>query len=165
MQPVAANPAWTRMLAVGLVTLIISALFIGMVWDFLIALFLAAVFSAMASPLHRRVLSLTRRRRGIAAAATLLLLIVGVLLPGLVLLNVIVVQANELAADVMPWIKQQLSDLFNSVLTATLLVFIVIVWALGVRSATLVGLAIPSSFLAAILTLSLLGIPVSPIFF
>ncbi|EAR08029.1 acriflavin resistance plasma membrane protein [Reinekea sp. MED297] len=55
-------------------------------------------------------------------------------------------------------IKQQLSDLFNSVLTATLLVFIVIVWALGVRSATLVGLAIPSSFLAAILTLSMLGI-------
>lgn len=55
-------------------------------------------------------------------------------------------------------IKQQLSDLFNSVLTATLLVFIVIVWALGVRSAALVGLAIPSSFLAAILTLSLLGI-------
>ncbi len=55
-------------------------------------------------------------------------------------------------------IKQQLNDLFNSVLTATLLVFIVIVWALGVRSAALVGLAIPSSFLAAILTLSLLGI-------
>ncbi|MDX1343025.1 MAG: efflux RND transporter permease subunit, partial [Reinekea sp.] len=55
-------------------------------------------------------------------------------------------------------IKQQLSDLFNSVLTATLLVFVVIVWALGVRSAALVGLAIPSSFLAAILTLSLMGI-------
>lgn len=55
-------------------------------------------------------------------------------------------------------IEQQLSDLFNSVLTATLLVFIVIVWALGARSAVLVGLAIPSSFLAAILTLSLLGI-------
>jgi multidrug efflux pump len=55
-------------------------------------------------------------------------------------------------------IKQQLNDLFNSVLTATLLVFIVIVWALGVRSAALVGLAIPSSFLAAILTLSLMGI-------
>lgn len=55
-------------------------------------------------------------------------------------------------------IKQQLNDLFNSVLTATLLVFIVIVWALGIRSAALVGIAIPSSFLAAILTLSILGI-------
>lgn len=55
-------------------------------------------------------------------------------------------------------IKQQLSDLFNSVMLATLLVFIVIVWALGFRSAILVGLAIPSSFLATILTLSILGI-------
>jgi len=55
-------------------------------------------------------------------------------------------------------IIQQLNDLFNSVLLATLLVFVVIVWALGVRSAILVGLAIPSSFLAAILVLSMLGI-------
>lgn len=55
-------------------------------------------------------------------------------------------------------IKQQLNDLFNSVLLATFLVFVVIVWALGIRSALLVGLAIPSSFLAAILTLSILGI-------
>ncbi|WP_394169282.1 efflux RND transporter permease subunit [Saccharospirillum alexandrii] len=55
-------------------------------------------------------------------------------------------------------IIQQLDDLFNSVLLATLLVFVVIVWALGVRSAILVGLAIPSSFLAAILVLNMLGI-------
>lgn len=55
-------------------------------------------------------------------------------------------------------VKQQLDDLFNSVLLATLLVFVVIVWALGVRSAILVGLAIPSSFLAAILVLNMLGI-------
>ena len=55
-------------------------------------------------------------------------------------------------------IKQQLNDLFNSVMLATLMVFIVIVWALGVRSALLVGLAIPSSFLAAILVLYLFGI-------
>ena len=55
-------------------------------------------------------------------------------------------------------IQQQLNDLFNSVMLSTLLVFIVIVWALGVRSAVLVGLAIPSSFLAAILVMSMLGI-------
>jgi len=83
-------------------------------------------------------------------------------------------QAKSVVAEVSPFwpdgitvtftqdnsvmIKQQLSDLFNSVLTATLLVFVVIVWTLGVRSAVLVGLAIPSSFLAAILTLSLMGI-------
>lgn len=54
-------------------------------------------------------------------------------------------------------VKTQLSDLFNNVLFATLLVFIVIIWALGPNSAFLVGLAIPSSFLAGILILSSMG--------
>ncbi|MHA7878189.1 MAG: efflux RND transporter permease subunit [Saccharospirillum sp.] len=55
-------------------------------------------------------------------------------------------------------INQQLDDLFNSVLLATLLVFIVIVWALGFRSAFLVGIAIPASFLTGMLVLQMLGI-------
>ena len=55
-------------------------------------------------------------------------------------------------------IRTQLSDLFNSVILATLLVFIVIVWALGWRSASLVGIAIPSSFLTGILILYALNI-------
>lgn len=55
-------------------------------------------------------------------------------------------------------INQQLNDLFNSVLTATLLVFVIIVWALGARSAVLVGVAIPASFLATMLVLQILGI-------
>lgn len=55
-------------------------------------------------------------------------------------------------------IEQQLNDLFNSVMLATILVFVVIVWALGVRSAVLVGLSVPSSFLAAILIMSLMDI-------
>ncbi|MFQ3230777.1 efflux RND transporter permease subunit [Reinekea sp.] len=55
-------------------------------------------------------------------------------------------------------IKQQLNDLFNSVLTSTILVFVIIVWFLGVRSAVLVGIAIPASFLATMLVLQTLGI-------
>ncbi|MDN3649392.1 efflux RND transporter permease subunit [Reinekea marina] len=55
-------------------------------------------------------------------------------------------------------IEQQLNDLFNSVLTATILVFVIIVWFLGVRSATLVGIAIPASFLATMMILQMLGI-------
>ncbi|MBR7888589.1 efflux RND transporter permease subunit [Marinomonas sp. A79] len=54
-------------------------------------------------------------------------------------------------------IETSLNDLFNNVLTATLLVMIVIVWALGIRSAFLVGLAIPGAFLAGILILDLQG--------
>ena len=54
-------------------------------------------------------------------------------------------------------IKTSLNDLFNNVITATLLVMIVIVWALGIRSSILVGLAIPGAFLAGILLLNIQG--------
>jgi len=54
-------------------------------------------------------------------------------------------------------VKTQLSDLFNNVIFATILVFIVIIWALGPRSALLVGIAIPASFLAGIVFLNLMG--------
>ena len=48
-------------------------------------------------------------------------------------------------------IRQLLSDLQNSVLTAVVLVFIVILFALSTRAAILIGLAIPVSFLIGIL--------------
>ncbi len=56
------------MFAVGLTTIAISALFIGMIWDFSIALFLAAIFSAMASLLYEKVLSVLGDRKCIAAS-------------------------------------------------------------------------------------------------
>lgn len=54
-------------------------------------------------------------------------------------------------------IETSLNDLFNNVLAATILVMIVVVWALGLRSAFLVGLAIPGAFLTGILILDLQG--------
>lgn len=58
-------------------------------------------------------------------------------------------------------IRQMLSDLQNSVLTAVVLVFIIILYALSVRSSILIGLAIPASFLMGILGLSLAGLTVN----
>lgn len=54
-------------------------------------------------------------------------------------------------------IKDMLGDLQNNVLTAIVLVMIVIVAALGPRPAILVGLAIPGSFLSAILVINWMG--------
>ncbi len=54
-------------------------------------------------------------------------------------------------------IRQMLSDLQNNVISAVVLVMIVIVAALGLRTAGLVGIAIPGSFLMAILVMSALG--------
>ncbi len=58
-------------------------------------------------------------------------------------------------------VEKMLIDLQNNVLSAVLLVVIVIIATLGVRSATLVGIAIPGSFLTGILVISLMGMTVN----
>lgn len=54
-------------------------------------------------------------------------------------------------------IKTMLNDLFNNVLVATILVMIIVLGSLGIRSAFMVSLAIPGSFLIGILLLSAMG--------
>ena len=58
-------------------------------------------------------------------------------------------------------IRTMLKDLQNNVIAAVLLVMIVVVAALGVRTAGLVGVAIPGSFLAGILVISLIGLTIN----
>ncbi|HZD25378.1 MAG TPA: efflux RND transporter permease subunit, partial [Alphaproteobacteria bacterium] len=58
-------------------------------------------------------------------------------------------------------IRNMLTDLQNNVLSAILLVMIVVVAALGLRTAGLVGLAVPASFLFGILVLDSLGMTVN----
>jgi multidrug efflux pump len=58
-------------------------------------------------------------------------------------------------------IRTMLTDLQNNVISAILLVMVVVVAALGLRSAGLVGLAIPSSFLIGILVLSIMGLTIN----
>jgi multidrug efflux pump len=54
-------------------------------------------------------------------------------------------------------VRTMLSDLLNNVMTAVLLVMVIILGALSLRSAALVGLAIPGAFLGGILVIWLMG--------
>jgi multidrug efflux pump len=54
-------------------------------------------------------------------------------------------------------VKSMLNDLEANVIAAIILVMIVVVWALGLRSALLVGLAIPGAFLAGVTGIWMLG--------
>jgi multidrug efflux pump len=54
-------------------------------------------------------------------------------------------------------VRTMLNDLVNNVATAVLLVMVVVLGALGLRSAGLVGLSIPGSFLTGILVIQMLG--------
>lgn len=58
-------------------------------------------------------------------------------------------------------IFEMLNELENSIILAVLLVMAVIVWALGWKSALIVGLAVPGSFLIGMMVLQLMGLTVN----
>ena len=105
------NRNWLRIGMVGVFMLAITAVFLGMIRGFLESLFLAAVFSAMALPLYRRLLAWLHGRRGIASALTIVLLAIAVLFPGLLLLALMAGQAAEIAVDAGPWAQGALESL------------------------------------------------------
>ncbi|WP_455374407.1 efflux RND transporter permease subunit [Limibacillus halophilus] len=70
------------------------------------------------------------------------------------------VQVNY-SQDASSDIRTMLTDLQNNVLSAILLVMVVIVAAMGLRTAGLVGVAIPGSFLTGILVIYTMGLTVN----
>ncbi len=58
-------------------------------------------------------------------------------------------------------VKMMLNDLQNNILSAIILVVIVIIAILGVRTALLVGISIPGSFLTGLLVLAIFGLTVN----
>ena len=67
----------------------------------------------------------------------------------------------DLIQDQSEDIRTMLADLQNSVIIAVVLVMIVVIAALGVRSASMVGVAIPGSFLIGILVLQAMGLTIN----
>ncbi|MCX7338339.1 MAG: efflux RND transporter permease subunit [Alphaproteobacteria bacterium] len=65
------------------------------------------------------------------------------------------------AQDQSDNIREMLNDLQNNIILAIILVMAVIVFSLGWRSAVLVGIAVPGSFLMGIMVISLLGYTVN----
>ena len=63
--------------------------------------------------------------------------------------------------DLSTYVRDSLQSLTSSIMLAIVLVLIIVVAALGLRSALLVGLAIPSSFLFSFLLLSIYGLTVN----
>jgi len=93
-----------------LMVIAISALFFSMIHPFLMAIFLAGLFSAMARPVCRRLSIMFRGHRHLASATTLLLMIVVVLIPLMLLVGLIVGQAIDVGQAVTPWVRQSLEQ-------------------------------------------------------
>ncbi|MBO6846801.1 MAG: efflux RND transporter permease subunit [Maricaulis sp.] len=67
----------------------------------------------------------------------------------------------DFSLDLSTYVRDSLNSLTSSIMLAILLVLIVVVAALGLRSALLVGLAIPSSFLFSFLLLDVYGLTIN----
>ncbi len=94
----------------ALMVIVISALFLSMIHQFLMAIFLAGLFSALARPVYRRLKVMFKGHRHLASVTTLLLMIVVVLIPLMLLIGIIVGQAIDVGQTVAPWIKQNIEQ-------------------------------------------------------
>lgn len=88
----------------------ISAIFLSMIRSFLMAIFLAGLFSALARPLYKRLNTVFRGRRSLASMATLLLIILFVVLPLTGLTGIVTAQAIKVGNSVKPWVQQQIAE-------------------------------------------------------
>lgn len=89
---------------------LISALFLAMIRQFLLALLLAGIFSALAQPVYRRLSRSLGGRPRAASLATLLLFCLVVLVPLSGLVGVITAQAVKVGQSVNPWVQAQMAE-------------------------------------------------------
>ncbi len=94
-----------------LLVFFISALFLSMISQFLMAIFLAGIFSALSYPLYRRFEKWFKGRRSLASIATLLLIVFVVLLPlGRGCWGSSPPRRLRSGEAVKPWVEQQLAE-------------------------------------------------------
>ena len=94
----------------AIVVAAISALFLGIIWRFLEAIFLAGLFAAVFHPLYRKVLRIMGGHRGIAALTTLLIVLCFVFVPIVMIATVFIGQGAELASSGLPWLQNVINE-------------------------------------------------------
>lgn len=93
---------------IAVLALVISAVFIWMIRDFLAALFLAAVLAIFVYPLQRSLTGLFRGQEALAASLVLIITVALVLLPLLALIGLVVSQAIDVGQSLTPWVQEQI---------------------------------------------------------
>jgi len=104
------NSSKFRMAFVLVLVLGISALFLAVLWPFLKALLVGALFAGLCHPLYRWAVRLLRGRRSLASILTLLVLFVLILGPVSALVGVVVKQALSVSQDAIPWVQRNFGN-------------------------------------------------------
>jgi len=89
---------------------VISFLFFQVVKPFLLSIFIAALFSALFSPLYRWFLAHIGERPALASLLTLLTVLVFVFTPLFLVFGTVLSQALEVAQSAKPWVQEQLAQ-------------------------------------------------------
>jgi len=93
-----------------LLVLFISALFLSMIRNFLMAIFLAGIFSALSYPMYKRFTGWFGGRRAPASGLTIIIILFVILLPLGGLFGIVTSQAIKVGSNVKPWIEKQIAE-------------------------------------------------------
>ncbi|MGB7511684.1 MAG: AI-2E family transporter [Pelodictyon phaeoclathratiforme] len=104
------NSIKTNQLILLVLLLVISVTFVAMIRYFLMAIVLAALFSALAMPVFNRFERWFRGRKSLSASMTMLTLLLIVFLPFAALLGIVAKQAIRISRIAVPWVQQQILE-------------------------------------------------------
>lgn len=90
-----------------LLLIAISLLFFAMVRSFLMAVFLAAIFSGLLYGLYERLVSWFKGRKSLASVATILVFVFALLIPLSAFLGIVTAQALDVSEAVGPWLQER----------------------------------------------------------
>ncbi len=90
--------------------LLISALFLDMIQQFLMPMFMAGLFSAILSPMHRWLARKMGGRSNLASVLVIIGLILLVLAPLSLLVGIVVGQAISVSQSVTPWVQAFINE-------------------------------------------------------
>ena len=90
---------------VALLFVLISALFLRMIWGFLLAVVMAAIFTGLANPLFTRLLRLLGGRKSVAALATLVVVILVVVTPLVLIADIVATEALQISETATPMVE------------------------------------------------------------
>jgi len=90
--------------------LLISALFLDMIRQFLMPMFMAGIFSAIVSPAHRWLTARIGGRENLASILVVVGIVVLVLAPLSILIGVVVGQAISVSQSVTPWVQSFINE-------------------------------------------------------
>ncbi len=92
------------------IVFLISTVFLVMIQQFLMPLFMAGLFSAMVSPVHHWLTRKLGGRENVASILTILSIVFLVLAPLSVLIGVVVAQAIHVGQSITPWVQSFINE-------------------------------------------------------